>query len=85
MQPAESYGRLEQFLETYNTTQRFTVDDDNHDMGLVCAHLPGDEIRATTVRLNRGQISNFMRSRGFQCQQVGGESTKIECIRPTSS
>lgn len=85
MSPAESYERLQQFLDTYDTTQRFTVDDNNHDMGLLCAHLPSGEIRATTARLNREQISNFMRSHGFQCWQVGGESTAIECTRPPTS
>lgn len=86
MSRMESYNRLDSFIENNPQATVFTVDDDNHNMGLVsCAE--GDDsrrLRATTVRLSRSEISNFMRTHGFQC--VPAESgTGILCSRPTDT
>ncbi|KAJ8662647.1 hypothetical protein O0I10_001611 [Lichtheimia ornata] len=85
MSPEESYGRLDEFLYTnQNNAMSFTVDDDNHGMGLLCAHLKDDQTRATTVRLNKHQIGDFMRSHGFKCESpsLQDPSTAIRCVRP---
>ncbi|KAI8150220.1 hypothetical protein BJV82DRAFT_586332 [Fennellomyces sp. T-0311] len=87
MPPSECYDRMDQFLNAHqNEATSFTADDDNQNMGLLCAQLPNNQIRATAVSLSKHQIANFLMSHGFVCEgPVGGESTALRCVRPQGS
>ncbi|CAO3633660.1 unnamed protein product [Cunninghamella echinulata] len=66
----DSYINLEAFMDTNRrTAHHFTIDDDNHGVGILCSHKynsnNNEERSATVVRLDKDQIKSFMTSYGF--------------------
>ncbi|CAO3596051.1 unnamed protein product [Absidia cylindrospora] len=58
------------FMNTHqSTSQYFTIDDDNHGVGILCAHHDPQQQQqrsAATVRLDKNQIRHFMTTHGYQ-------------------
>ncbi|CAO3703983.1 unnamed protein product [Rhizopus stolonifer] len=65
---AESYVRLENFLNEHAEVKQFKVEDDRHGMGMVTTFY-SSPVRATNIRLSQRVIRNFMLSNGFQSER----------------
>ncbi|KAG2206100.1 hypothetical protein INT47_003749 [Mucor saturninus] len=61
---ADSYARIDEFINKNAGEQKFKVEDDNHGMGMIST--VGDHKKAVNMRLDGSTIRNYLINNGFQ-------------------
>lgn len=62
---AESYARIDEFLNKNSAVTEFKVEDDNHGMGMIST-VGAAQKQAVNMRLEQSTIRNYMINNGFQ-------------------
>lgn len=61
---AESYARIDSFINKYTGNTTFKVEDDNHGMGMIST--VEEPKQAINMRLDQSTIRNYLINNGFQ-------------------
>lgn len=68
MTTADSYQRIDEFLNKNPTVQQFKVEDDKHGMGMISTIVNNGEQgprQAINMRLDESTIRNYLVNNGF--------------------
>lgn len=65
MTMADSYARIDEFLDKNTGVQSFKVEDDNHGMGMIST-VGNTQRHAINMRLDQSTIRNYLVNNGFE-------------------